>query len=328
MNSNKTSFLAAYENYIIYAKRKLKSQSIQSLLGDFKNHILPFFKDYYLEDITSSDILKWQDNILSLNRSNNFNKKVYYHLSGFFTYCKVFYKFDKTILSNIGCFKKKYEKDKHDYYTLKEFNRFIKCVDNIIYKNFFNFMFFTGTRPGEAMALKFSDIKHNYIVIDKTMESHKKREIGTPKTGSSYRDIYLDNKLLRDLKTLHKYYIDLYGIDNDYYIFGGKKPLSPSTINRYKMKACKKANIRPITLQQFRHSHASLLYDKKVNIIDISKRLGHSRVSTTMDIYTHTSLDQEKRVLDTLNSARYNFFERIAYLPKRIISVFIKTFKF
>ena len=60
-------------------------------------------------------------------------------------------------------------------------------------------------------------------------------------------------------------------------------------------EACKKANIRPITLHQFRHSHATLLKDNGVNVVEVSKRLGHSNVSTTLDIYTHTDLIQEKR---------------------------------
>lgn len=58
-----------------------------------------------------------------------------------FEFCKLFYKFDKTIISNVGCFKKKYEEDKHDFYNYKEFKQFIKGFDNEIYKQFFNLMF-------------------------------------------------------------------------------------------------------------------------------------------------------------------------------------------
>ena len=72
------------------------------------------------------------------------------------------------VASQVGSFKKKYESTKADFYTLKEFKQFIKNVDNEIYKQFFNLMFFTGTRPGEAMALKFSDLSNGYININKT----------------------------------------------------------------------------------------------------------------------------------------------------------------
>ena len=72
-------------------------------------------------------------------------------------------------------------------------------------------------------------------------------------------------------------------------------------IDRRKIKACKKANIRPITLHQFRHSHAIFLLQKGIMVNEVSKRLGHSKTSTTLDIYSHTDLTQEKRVFDTLN---------------------------
>lgn len=144
------------------------------------------------------------------------------------------------------------------------------------------------------MALKFKDITNGYIIISKTIESHGKRQIGTPKTYSSNRKVNIDFVLERDLLKLKK----LYSTDNnsydDLFVFGGSKPLSPTTINRYKFNACKKANIRSITLHQFRHSHATLLLQKGIVINEVSKRLGHSKVSTTLDVYTHTDSTQEK----------------------------------
>jgi len=50
-----------------------------------------------------------------------------------------------------------------------------------------------------------------------------------------------------------------------------------------------------------------MLLNKKIDIHVISSRLGHSKVSTTIDVYTHANIKQEKRVLSTLNSIRFNF---------------------
>ena len=120
---------------------------------------------------------------------------------------------------------------------------------------------------------------------------------------------------------LKKYYLERYKQDIDFFIFGGIKPLSPTTINRHKLKACEKANIRPITLHQFRHSHATLLIQNNMLINEVSRRLGHSKVSTTMDIYTHTDYLQEKRVYNTLNYMRFNFFDTLTYNFKNLISL-------
>lgn len=320
ITQEKDNFSVVYEEYLIFKKSELKEQSYTSLVYNFDKYILPFFKDYYLDNITKKTILEWKQYIINFNFSNNYNRTLYFALSGFFEYCKENYNFDKLIISSLGNFKRKYEEDKHDFYTRKEFNKFIKFVEEQPYKAFFNFMFFTGTRPGEAMALKFSDIHSDYVYINKTISSHGKRNIGTPKNNSSIRKIIIDKKLKNELLNLEKYYLSIYNdFSANYFVFGGQKPLSPTSINRRKEKACKMANIRCITLHQFRHSHATLLKDNGVNVVDVSKRLGHSNVSTTLDIYTHTSSVQEKRVQRTLNSLRFNIITSLVLSFKSII---------
>lgn len=320
MPNCKHLFLDVYDDYMLYAKKKQKNQSFTTMKYKFDLHILPYFKDMFLEDITSKTILEWEEHILSSNYSNNHNKNLYYILSGFFEYCSIFYQFNKMIISKVGCFKPKYEDKNTDFYNINEFNKFIKNVDDVIFKQFFNLLYFTGVRPGEAMALKFKDLNNGYINISKTIESHGKRDITTPKTYSSNRKIKLDFKLNIDLLKLKQVYIDK-GIEynDDLFIFGATKPLSPSTINRRKLRACKKANIRAITLHQFRHSHATLLVKNNIPVTEISRRLGHSKVSTTLDIYSHTDLTQEKRVFDTLNSFRFNRFTTMKYKFKSIL---------
>mgnify|MGYP002560648771 CR=1 FL=1 len=61
-------------------------------------------------------------------------------------------------------------------------------------------MFYTGLRPGEAIELKTSDLKSDYINITKTISSHKKREIDTSKTFSSMRKVKIGRFLVKDLK--------------------------------------------------------------------------------------------------------------------------------
>ena len=221
-------------------------------------------------------------------------------------------------MKEIGKFKTKLEVKKYDFYTIEEFNKFIKYIDHSVYKQFFTFMFFTGARPGETFALQFKDIDNDYIVINKTLTSHNGREFDSPKTYSSIRKIKLDKKLKKDLLDLKKLYN---GWNQDYFIFGGSKPLAPTTVNRYKFKACQRANLRPITLHQFRHSHATLLVNNNILINEVSRRLGHSNVSTTLNTYVHTDLSQEKRVYNTLNSMRFNFFNSTTSIFKNFISL-------
>lgn len=312
------SFEEAYNEYLIYAKKQHKKESFNVSTSIFKARIIPFFKNKNLYSITKKDVLEWTYEIEKFNFSNNYNRNCYYTLFNFFEYCVEYLEFPNNYLQEIGKFRKKHEECKTDFYTLKEFNKFIKCVDNNIYKQFFNFMFYTGTRPGETFALQFKDIKGDYISINKTLTSHNGREFDDPKSFSSVRMIKIDKKLKKDILALKKQYN---GWNQDYFIFGGRKPLSPTSVNRYKLKACHKANLRSITLHQFRHSHATLLVNNNILINEVSRRLGHSNVSITLNTYVHTDFSQEKRVYNTLNSMRFNFFNASTSIFKNFFSL-------
>ena len=288
-----------------YVKNRHKKQWFNVFQYNFSKNIISYFGTFYIESLTLKDLDGWKDFVISRNFSNSYNSQLYSMLEGFLEFCSKKYNCCYEFLSDFLPFNKKIEYKKTDFYALKEFKKFIKGFDNQLYKTFFEFMFYTGCRPGEAMAIKIRDINGNFITINKTIDEHGKRELGTPKTYSSNRTIYISNSLKKSLNNL----IRSYGcVESDYFVFGGVKPLAPTTINRYKLKACEKANIRSITLHQFRHSHATLLLNNDIDIHIISNRLGHSRVSTTLDVYTHSSFSQEKRLIKSLNSAKFNLF--------------------
>ncbi len=314
-------FSSAYSEYEVFKEKKVKPQTFKTFKYNFSSNILSFFKDYNIYDINEKVIYKWQDEIEKKDFSNNHNKNLFIMLKNFLEYCHHKYNLDLSFMLEVAPFKKKIEQNQQDHYTLKEFNQFIKYVDDEVYKQFFIFMFYTGTRPGEAMALRFSDLKGKYISINKTMDEHGKRDIGTPKSLSSYREIVIDKKLNKSLLDLKKAYIKEYQKEEDYFIFGGLKALSPTTINRRKLEACERANLRPITLHEFRHSHATLLMNNKIQWHVISNRLGHSSTKITIDTYTHANAEQEKRVETTLNSMRFSFFNNLRLLLEKLCSI-------
>ena len=86
----------------------------------------------------------------------------------------------------------------------------------------------------------------------------------------------------------------MYGCNYDYFIFGGIKPLAPTTIDRHKKKAYTRAKLPSITQHEFRHSYATRNIHKKVPIDVVSRSMGHSKVSTTLNFYLH----QEKNTFD------------------------------
>lgn len=145
-----------------------------------------------------------------------------------------------------------------------------------------------------------------YLCRDKTTiskEIKKHRKIKYPDGVSKNWCIYRSKCKKMNCTNQKEYYISKYGYLNyDYFILGGPKPLSPTTIDRYKTIAGKKANLKIITQHQIRHSYATYLISNGIPLNVVSKMLGHSNVETTARVYVHQDLSQEKRVLKTLNS--------------------------
>jgi len=124
------------------------------------------------------------------------------------------------------------------------------------------------------MVLKFSNLKWNRIKIGHPIHRRGKREIDTPKTKNSFRTLKLSFSMMFKIFILKCFYIKNYGdSDYDYFIFGGKSPLSPTSIKRYKHKACESRNIREIKTHDFHHSYATRMV-KRLPIEVLSKRLG------------------------------------------------------
>lgn len=300
---NKYDFCDILEDYLLYAVHRHKKQGFETLSRNLKLHILPYFKNKDIRELTKSDIMNWQTEILNKNYKNNFNRTLYNTFNIFMKYCVNKGYITENIVSSVDKFPKKIEEKKYDVYTLWEFRKFRHHLTDFVIKQYFNFMYFYGTRPSEAMALKFSDIDGLYCNIIHSIQRRGKREIDTPKNQSSIRSIKISILMWFRMYRLKKYYTKKYNYFNrDFFIFGGKKPLSTSTIDRHKSKACKKAKMRPITQHQFRHSCATRLIHKHMPIDIVSRKLGHSKVSTTVDIYLH----EEKR-MHKHSSFRINF---------------------
>ena len=281
------------EDYFVYSEKRHKKQGFDTSTRNFKLHILPYFKDMYIQDLTKKDISDWQTIILSKNYSNSLNNSLYYEFSSFLNYCVSNSYIEENIVLLVNKFPKKIEIKEKNTFTIWQFRKFRRNLSEIVYKQFFNFMFFYGTRPSEAMGLRFCDIKGSQVFIRHSIQRRGKRELDTPKNQSSVRNFNISLLMLYRILKLKKYYTKEYGtFDNTYFVFGGKNPLSSSTIDRRIKKACEKANLHKITQHEFRHSCATyLIHNKRLAIDEVSGILGHNKVSTTVDTYLH----KEKR---------------------------------
>ena len=304
------TFNDLWKEYANYKELRLKTQSYRSVESRFKNHILPYFENYKLNKITNSVYLKWQIEIEKKGFKHKYNSSLHGAMVNILNYAIRFYGLKTNVATLTGNFKRKTELVKNvDFWTIEEYQKFIKCVDDLVYKFLFETLYYTGLRQGEALALNWNDFKDGYLDINKTISKEmvdNKHIINTPKTSQSIRKVKLDNELINKLNLLKKYYQQCVDFNDNWFIFGGLNPLAPSTIGRKKNKYCDIAKVKKIRIHDFRHSHASLLLSMNVPITVISERLGHSDINMTLNTYSHMIPKDEDKAVNILNQMKQN----------------------
>ena len=154
----------------------------------------------------------------------------------------------------------------------------------------------TGMRFSETLALTPSDfdfIQHK-VKITKTW-NYKSAEggFGETKNKTSNRTVFIDQQLSRQFSRLTK------GLLENEPIFVSGRVFN-STVNNRLKTICKKANVPVISAHSLRHTHVSLLIYAGVSIASISKRLGHSSITTTQETYLHIIQELESQDNDKI----------------------------
>lgn len=291
----KVNFNEAIYNFYNYVRFKNKSTTYSSIKYRIDKYILPYFNNKNLFDLTKKDYLEWQYYINTLELRYNYKSSLHCTFSKFLNFCIIYYDLPYNVATIVGNFKNNDIENYGDVWTIQEFNQFISVIDNLKYKVIFELLYFTGMRKGEVLALKWEDIDFNKqkISINKTIT--RTHELQTPKTKASNRIISIPNYLISDIFELKKN-------SEDDLVFND---ITFTTLLRKKNYYCELANVKRIKIHELRHSHAYFLFDNNVPIDEIKYRLGHSKISMTMDTYLRFIPINEKNVISTLSSINY-----------------------
>ena len=186
-------------------------------------------------------------------------------------------------------------------YSLDEVITILSVIDEKApteYKLFYNLLAYCGLRRGEALGLEFSDIdyKESIMTICRTSNYHVGYGIytDTPKTESSYRTLLIQPKILLLIKQLKAERLqqaincgDQWVSSDRLFVNWQGKPLSPNIPHKWLQRFCRKEGLPFHGLHSFRHFTATQAIANGVDLKRVSKMLGHSQTSTTINIYTH-----------------------------------------
>lgn len=167
----------------------------------------------------------------------------------------------------------------------------------------------TGLRIGEVCALTWDDIdaEQGVINITKTIQriymldsaaKHTEVIIDTPKSKNSIREIPMTRDLLRMVKPLKKV------VNGSFYVLTNSAlPTEPRTYRNYYKRLMHQLGIPPLKFHGLRHSFATRCIESNCDYKTVSVLLGHSNISTTLNLYVHPNMEQKKRCVEQMFKA-------------------------
>lgn len=162
----------------------------------------------------------------------------------------------------------------------------------------FEVLYWTGMREGELLALSPADIDlyNKTISINRTYQRIEGKDVFTsPKTRKSKRKIQIPDFLCQELSD---YIQSRYMLDADERLF----PVTKSYLSHEMIRGCKKTGVKKIRIHDVRHSHASLLINQGCDALMLADRLGHEKVSTTLNTYSHLFPHKQQELVHSLES--------------------------
>jgi len=279
-----------------YLEKEYKITTAYTYYQFFNKHIKKFFITDDITKLTNHHIIKY---IKYVNKVKNKNK------TKFVSIAKTYLEFLKSYspinlnLSLLKLQRKSYtEKASINFYTKKEFDNFLKVIDDPNYQLLFSLLFYYGLRIGELKGLQHKDFdfKNSLLLIRRsvTIKTDRGKQVTIDlKTKSSAREY----PILQSIKELYKNVYKGYQPKNEHLFKQGE-----TTVRRINKKYAIKAKLKVLKLHEFRHSCASFLINNGMDYMQVSSWLGHKSPTTTLDVYSHLFPSRKKEIANFIDN--------------------------
>lgn len=270
-------------------------------------------------NLITKDYLQKYIRDLEKDYSSNYVEKHYYNIRSVFNYAVENDYLQMNPMSKVKLFVNKDEVKKEMlFWEPDEFNQFISAVEDQEMKTLYTFLYFMGTRKGEALALQWKDVdfKNDIVQIYKSVTTKVKGAsytITSPKTKNSIRNIPMF-KIVRDsLMAWKEKHQKMYGFSEDCFVFGFYRPMPYDRPRKQLIKILDNINegkpadqqLKRIRIHDFRHSHASWLINNMgkydFSDYDIAKRLGDT-VQMLHSTYAHQFKDSGRNIIYSMEN--------------------------
>ena len=269
---------------------------------------MPHFGSKPVNEITGSDILNWENELIHTKTSSGaalsqtYIRTVCNQLSAILNHAVRFYNLSSNPMAKVGKIGSK-EGSEMQFWTKDEYLRFSNAImDKPSSFTAFEVLYWTGMREGELLALTPADLDlaKLRLSITKSYQRIKGEDVITdPKTRKSIRTIDIPQFLADEVAE----YIQQEDIGPARRIF----TITKHGLYHEMERGSRLGGIKRIRVHDIRHSHASLLIEMGFGVLAIADRLGHESIDIT---YRYAHLFPEKKS-DLANRLEIEGSERI-----------------
>lgn len=293
------------EIYLDNMKPRLKYSTYVNKEYVIKDKILPYFKNKVLSEISATDIIQWQNELLSKRDENGnpysqtYLRTIQNQLTAIFNHAVKFYDLPQNPCVRSGKMGKSKAKEML-FWTKEEYMKFSEVIkDKPILYYAFEVLYWCGIREGELLALTRGDfdLEKRRLRINKSLQViHGEEYITSPKTEKSNREIELPQFLCDEMED---YFGMLYKPDDQTRLF----EISKSCLLHEMQRGSKAAGVKRIRIHDLRHSHVAYLIELGFSPVEIAERLGHESIAVTYT-YSHLYPSKQRSIADRINDDR------------------------
>ena len=291
---------------------KRRQRTLETYRNVIDRHIVPYLGNLKLAKVKPAHIQELE-NRLSNHLSPKMVNQVHIVLSGAFKYA---FKMELVHRNPVSAVSpppvSSPEVPPPDIPAIRAVLDLARSDDNVLYPAM-HLVAYTGMRRGEVMGLVWDhvDLERGTLRIEISLVQTRTGAIQEPpKTNAGRRIVDLDSGTIEVLvehrrrqEEMREQMAEMFRDRG--WVFADElgNPISPKrlydTVKRYGQRA----GHPDTTVRSLRHFHASLMLEGGENPVLVSKRLGHSKVSTTLNIYAHVSPGRQRRAAEAFAEA-------------------------
>ena len=299
------TFEAFTELYTKDVKPRLKENTWLTKENIIQKKILPYFGKRKISEITTKDVIAWQNEMLNYRDKNGkaysptYLKTLHGQLSAILNHAVRFYGLKSNAAATAGCMGSEKHKEML-FWTKEEYLKFAEAMMDKPQSYYaFEVLYWCGIREGELLALTPADfdLDKGLLSITKSYQRLKGRDVITdPKTPKSVRVIQMPQFLTDEIRDYLK---SLYKVQPDQRIF----EVTKSYLHHEMDRGAKAAGVKRIRIHDLRHSHVSLLIEMGFSALAIADRVGHESVDITYK-YAHLFPSKQQEMAQKLDMER------------------------